>query len=165
MDLTQLASSQAPNAIAMGGTVVLSVAALATKDRLRWLYVALSLVVAGAIEAKNLSYDGLVSGAEGNLDAHRSYADALLWVIVTQLGVAVILVFVAMFSKRVTWLAVAVGLTCFYAALCMAGWRTAYLGDNPDVSYVLWFPPLHWAALVGLVVIALVGRRSRKVSP
>ena len=166
MDLTELASSQAPNAIAMGGTVALSVAALATKDRLRWLYIALSLVMAGIILAKNFSYKSLVAGVEGSLDAHRSYAEALLWVIVAQLSIAVILVLMASLSKRVTWLAVAAGMACFYAALCMAGWRTAYRGTSPDIGYVLWSPPLHWVALGALVVttvlaVVLLARRRR----
>jgi hypothetical protein len=171
MDLTELASSQLPNAAAGGVALLLAVFALIWRDHGRWLYVVLGLASAAVIMAKNLSYEGLVSGVEGNLDAHHSYAAALFWVVVAQLTIGGVLVLTATFSKRVTWLAVFAGLANGYAALAMNGWREAYLDDKADVQYALWSPPLHWAALIGLAVtlviavITLMRRRPRAGTP
>ena len=154
MDLTGFAGSPAPNTIGTVIAVLLMAAALGTRDRLRWLYAALALSFAAVVLLKNFSYDGLVSGVEGSLDAHRSYADALLWIVGAQVAIGVIILVAGMTSKRLFWLATAAALGCGYAAVCMNGWREAYLGlgANQPVKYELWAPPLHWVILVGLAM-------------
>lgn len=172
MDLLTLASSPGPNAAAVTSAAGLAVVALIMRDRLRWLYVLLSLAVVAVVLLKNFSYSSLVSGVEGSLDAHRDYANALLWVVVAQVALGVILLLSAAFSKRAKWLSVLAALFSGYAALAMTGWRQAYLGDKPDVQYVVWQPTLHWVALVAIVValVATIGslvrsRRRRVVAP
>lgn len=155
MDLLSLASSPGPNAAAVTSAVALAAVALMLRDRLRWLYVMLSLAVVTVVLAKNLSYNGLVSGVEGSLDAHHAYADALFWVVVAQVALGVILLLTATFSKRVKWLAVVAALFSAYAALAMTGWRQAYLTDKPDAQYVVWQPTLHWVTLA-VIAVALV---------
>lgn len=153
MDLTQLASSQAPNAVAGVLVLVAALAALGMRERFRWLYPALGLVFAAAVVAKNLSYNELVVGAEGNLDAHREYAGVMLWVVVAQAAVGVgLMVLAVVASKRLGWLTAVAGLACGYAALCMTGWREAYLVPKAVVQYEVWAPPLHWVILGGLAV-------------
>lgn len=154
MTLTEFAGSPAPNAIGTGFAVLLAVVSLGTRDRLRWLYAALALSFAAVVLLKNFSYNGLVSGVEGSPDAHRSYADALLWIVVAQVAIGVIILVAGMTSKRLLWLATAAALGCGYAAVCMNGWREAYLalGANQPVKYQLWTPPLHWVLLIALAV-------------
>ncbi|HKX24341.1 MAG TPA: hypothetical protein VJM46_03815 [Candidatus Saccharimonadales bacterium] len=151
--------------------MVLAVVALAMRDRMRLPLAVLGALAVATVLMKNLSYDGLVSGVEGSLDAHRDYANALLWVVVAQVVLGVFLLLMATFSNRVRWLAVFAALASGSAALCMTGWRQAYLSGKPNVEYVLWSPPLHWVALIGLgvslviAVISLVRRRPRVVTP
>jgi hypothetical protein len=156
MNLTEFASSQAPNLLGAGFTVLLAAVALGMRDRLRWLYAVLVVMFAAVVVLKNFSYKGLVAGAEGSLDAHGSYAGALFWVIVAQVAIGVILLLAATFSGRVRWLAVTAALACGYAAICMTGWRQAYLAPNADVQYEVWAPPLHWVILAGLVIAVIM---------
>ncbi len=172
MSLTDLASSQAPNGLAIGTGIALLILSFVMGDRMRWVFALLGLTLDIVVLAKNYSYDALVSGVEGSLDAHRSYAGALLWVAVAQIIVAVGLLLAGVFSNsRLKVLAIFAGLTCVYAALCMSGWRDAYLAPTPDVQYKVGEPVFHWAVLIAMAatlvaaVISLVRRPRPATTP
>lgn len=156
MDLSGLASSQAPNAVAGGLVLLLALVALARRDRLRWLYVILGVAFATVVVLKNLNYKHLVVGAEGNLDAHHRYADVMFWVVAIQVAIGVGLLVLALVSKKdLNWLSATAGLASGYAAVCMTGWHLAYLGPNANVRYEVWALPLHWVIL-GSLTIAII---------
>lgn|GEM_PF-6758589 len=164
MDLTGFAGSPWPNAIAVGGSILLAILAFVQRQNKVWALAAVFAAVfsAAAVITKNMSYAFLIANphAENDYASRLTYANALLFVIIIQAGVAgIFLLISSLKAGRLTGLATAMAMLHIFAAICTMSWHDAYKVPNASkpVEFVVWSPGVIWVTLIISALLTVIG--------